>query len=126
MSAVKDRLVNVPIAAGDVINTMMNIPRTPKEAGLIQVKLKRRLKYKNYHKQEFIDPNKIFKILKYLKDAGHPFYQFYDDYSLYKKRCREESLKHLNCDLKTSIVTVQFMDDEGIPRITNMDKNTKT
>ena len=40
MSAVKDRLVNVPIEAGDVINTVKNIPRTPKEAGLIQVKLK--------------------------------------------------------------------------------------
>ena len=126
MSAVKDRLVNVPITAGDVINTVKNIPRTPKEAGLIQVKLKRQLKYKSYHKQEYIDPNKIFKILKYLKDAKHPFYQFYDDYNHYKKRCREESLKHLNCDLKTSRVTVQFINDEDIPNIMNMDMRKET
>ena len=51
MSAVKDRLVNVPVRPNDIINTIQCIPRTPKEAGLIQVKLKRKLKYKNYHKQ---------------------------------------------------------------------------
>ena len=42
MSVVKDWLLNVPIAASDVINTIKNIPRAPKEAGLVQVKLKRR------------------------------------------------------------------------------------
>ena len=67
MSAVKDRLVNVPVGASDVINTIKNIPRTPREAGLIQVKLKRKLEYKNHHKHEYIDPVKIFKVLDHLK-----------------------------------------------------------
>ena len=30
MSAVKDRLVNVPVGPADILNTMKNIPRTPK------------------------------------------------------------------------------------------------
>jgi hypothetical protein len=37
MSAVKDRLVNVPVAPTDIINTITNIPRTPREAGLIML-----------------------------------------------------------------------------------------
>ena len=86
MSAVKDRLINVPVRPGDVINTVQNIPRTPKEAGLIQVRLKRKLKYKNYHRQEYIDPQKIFLVLENLRKSGHPYYQFYDDYPVFKKR----------------------------------------
>ena len=72
MSAVKDKLVNVPIGASDVLNTIKSIPRTPREAGLIQVKLKRKLKYQNYHKHEYIDPKKIFKTLELLRKSGHP------------------------------------------------------
>ena len=79
MSAVKDRLVNVPVGPNDIINTIQNIPRTPKEAGLIQVKLKRKLEFKNFHKHEYIDPKKIFKTLEVLKQRGHPYCQFYVD-----------------------------------------------
>ena len=61
MSAVKDRLVNVPVGPEDIANTIKNIPRTPKEAGLIQVKLKRKLEYTNFHKHEYIDPRQIFQ-----------------------------------------------------------------
>ena len=79
MSAVKDKLVNIPIGSADVLNTIECLPRTPREAGLIQVKLKRKLKYENYHKHEYIDTKKIFKALELLKKSGHPYYQFYDD-----------------------------------------------
>ena len=122
MSAVKDRLVNVPIRPGDIINTIQNIPRTPKEAGLIQVKLKRRLKYKNFHKQEYIDPQKIFQMLEYLRTAGHPYYQFYDDYNVFKRRCREESLKIPKNDFKTLEITVKYSDDREIQPIIDLDK----
>ena len=115
MSAVKDRLVNVPVTASDVLNTVENIPRTPREAGLIQVKLKRKLKYKNYHKQEYIDPEKIFKTLEHLRNSGHPYYQFYDDYSTFRKRCREESLRDQFDEvitIKKKAVTVYICDSD--------------
>ena len=51
MAACKDRLINIPINSQDVLNTIENIPRTPREAGLLEVKLKRKLKYKNVHQQ---------------------------------------------------------------------------
>ena len=124
MSAVKDRLVNVPVRPNDIINTIQSIPRTPREAGLIQVKLKRKLKYKNYHKQEYIDPQKIFKVLEYLKKSGHPYYQFYDDYNVFKKRCREESFQMFNSHIRNQEITVTFTDDKEIRQIVDLDKNT--
>ena len=61
MAAVKDKLVNIPLNDEDVINTIKNLPRTPTEAGLLEVKLKRKMEYKNYHQYEYISPDKIFK-----------------------------------------------------------------
>ena len=39
-----------------------------------------------------IDPDKIMRVLKILKESGNPFYQFCDDFNIdsYKERCREE------------------------------------
>ena len=47
MAACKDHLINIPISSEDVANTMQNLPRTPDEAGLLEVKLKRKLDYEN-------------------------------------------------------------------------------
>ena len=110
MSAVKDRLVNVPVGPTDIINTLKNIPRTPKEAGLIQVKLKRKQEYQNYHKREYIDPHKIFKTLQVLKKRGHPYYQFYDDYNTFQKRWQKEGCLGVNCSKK---ITVKPIDDSN-------------
>ena len=87
MAAVKDKIVNIPIGDEDVLNTVQALPRTPSEAGLVEVKLKRKLEYKNYHQYEYIDPEKIFQALKYLKDSGNPHYQFFDDRNEFEKRC---------------------------------------
>jgi hypothetical protein len=118
MSAVKDRLVNVPVGPSDIINTIKNIPRTPKEAGLIQVKLKRKLEFRNFHKHEYIDPKKIFKTLELLKKRGHPYYQFYDDYNTYQNRWRSESLKDNlkggTLPKKTSLRYISDLESESI------------
>ena len=49
MSAIKDKLVNIPIGECDIMNTVEHFPRTPMEGGLLEVKLKRKIEYKNYH-----------------------------------------------------------------------------
>ena len=51
----------------DIVNTVTKLPRTPNEAGLIEVSLKRKLEYKNPHAQQLIDPRKCFKMLELLK-----------------------------------------------------------
>ena len=57
---------------------------------MVEVKLKRKIEYKNNHKREFVDPNKIFKALEYLRASGHPGYKGFDTREAYINRCREE------------------------------------
>ena len=89
-TALKDRIINVPITNDDIVNTMTSLPRTPNEAGLIEVDLKRKVEYKNSHTRQLIDPKKCFKMLELLKKSGNIHYQFYDDYNVYTERCKKE------------------------------------
>ena len=56
-TALKDKLINIPIGDDDILNTIDQLPRTPKDAGLIGVELKRKKEYKNSHKHQLILPN---------------------------------------------------------------------
>ena len=87
-TALKDRVVNVPINESSIINTLDQLPRTPQAAGLIGVALKRKVEYKNSHQHQLIDPDKIFRMLEKLKSHRNPHYQFYDDYNTYQARCK--------------------------------------
>ena len=87
-TALKDRVVNVPINEGSIINTLEQLPRTPEAAGLIGVALKRKIEYKNNHKHQLINPDKLFRMLDKLKSSKNPYYQFYDDHNIYKARCK--------------------------------------
>ena len=93
--ATKKRMISVPVTRETVSETLSQLPRLPKDAGLIPLvpaNLKRKMEYKNAHKTEYIDPEKVLKVVKYLKDSNHPFYQFCDDLNLdtYKERCKEQ------------------------------------
>ena len=88
-TALKDRLINIPIDNEDIINTIEKMPRTPSEAGLIGVALKRKKEYKNTHKQQLIDPSKLFKMLNKLKESGNKYYQFIEVFNEYEMRCME-------------------------------------
>ena len=87
-TALTDRIINVPINDEDILNTIQLLPRTPKEAGLIGVALKRKLEYKNKHKCQLVNPNKIVTMLEKLRKAGNPYYQFHDDFNTYEERCK--------------------------------------
>ena len=73
-----------------VHNTIQQLPRLLREAGLIEVGLKRKKEYDRCHRKEYIDPEKIYRALQNLKNSGHPYYQFYDDVNDYERRCREQ------------------------------------
>ena len=110
MAACKDRLINIPINEDDVKNTITNLPRTPKEAGLLEVKLKRKIEYKNTHQHAYIDPEKIFRALAFLKKSGHPDYTFYENIHTYEKRCA------------LSLQEIKFVSDSNVDKI--LDKET--
>ena len=58
MAGCKDRLINIPINDSDVMQTVERLPRTPSEEGLLEIKLKQKLEYNNFHKKKFVDPKK--------------------------------------------------------------------
>ena len=64
------------------------MPRTPRDAGLIGVALKQKIEYKNTHKHQLINPDKLFRMLDKLKRSKNPHYKFYDEYDVYETRCR--------------------------------------
>ena len=59
-SGTHDRLINVPITNDSIIRTVDTLPRTPTEAGIVTVKLKRKIEYKSHHFEQTIDSRKIF------------------------------------------------------------------
>ena len=44
-----DKVINIPVEEDSVINTLNQLPRTPEQAGLIEVTFKRKLEMKNSH-----------------------------------------------------------------------------
>ena len=95
-TALSDKIINVPIHDEDIMNTVAMLPRTPKEAKLIGVSLKRKLEYKNTHIRQLVDTNKVVKMLELLKAAGNPYYQFYNNVTDFKKRCESEDPEGYN------------------------------
>ena len=87
-TATKDQIVNIPIFEQDILNTIESFPRTPEEAGIIPVRLKRKMEYKNNHIEQYISTKKIFEALKTLKALGNKYYQFIPEIADYKEKCR--------------------------------------
>ena len=85
-------MISVPVPTETVMNTIQQLPRTPSEANLIEVGLKRKKEYNNAHKKELVNPNKIINALAHLKKSGHPYYQNFDDFDTYERRCRENDM----------------------------------
>jgi len=63
-------VVNVP---SDVLSTVSVLPQTPGQAGLIALKLKRRLRYKGYVLQQFVRPKFVLRAVEWLM-ANNPLY----------------------------------------------------
>jgi hypothetical protein len=88
----KNQMISVPVSQETIQETVNKLPRLPKDAELVPVNLKRKMEYKNSHKKQFINPEKVLKVLQILKTSGHPYYQFCEDLNIdtYKKRCKEQ------------------------------------
>ena len=68
----KDKTVNIPIYETDVLDTVKSLPRTPRDAGIIPINLKRKLEYKNSHMTQYISVPKFFKAIKNPERHGKP------------------------------------------------------
>ena len=90
----KKQLVNIPINEQDVVNTLDAMPRTPQQAGVVNVQLKHKKSMTTSHCQQFVDVEKLHRALHLLKGIGNPFYQDISDRlgqsNEYQERCRQD------------------------------------
>ena len=89
MGCLKDKIVYVPINEDDTLNTINTILRTPSEAGILPVKVKRKLEYSSSYMEEFVSIPKIIGALKVLMKVRHPEYRFLTEEMIadYEQRC---------------------------------------
>ena len=85
-TATKKQMISVPVPPENVIDTVQQLPRIPREAGMVPVQLKRKMKYNRNHRKEFINPDKIIQQLNYFKRLDNPYYQFSYNISSYQQR----------------------------------------
>ena len=74
-TGLKDRIINVPITDDSIMDTLVQLPRTPTEAGLVGISLKRKKEMTNTHYKQLINPDGVFRMLHKLKEAGSPHHQ---------------------------------------------------
>ena len=74
--ASSSKIVNVPIGDDQIKQTMNSLPRIPAEAGVIPIRFKRKLEYKGFIHDSFVDVKKLEDALKTLKQLQNPYYEF--------------------------------------------------
>ena len=90
MNALKDKTVSVPINPSDVVETLTMLPRTPSDASLSVVQLKRRLNFPGVHNQQLINIQKVVQALRiFFISMGNPHYQNILEDEEFKQRCMQ-------------------------------------
>ena len=132
MSALKSRCVCIPIGEADIQNTLSMLPRTPNQAGLVPVKLKRMKKWKHVHLQQYINVEKLLKALTRLRDLGHKYYQFPFEKNVqsYQERCLKVdkdgyNVMYQESDDDISSIADDVDDDSKIDNSTHRDDDLK-
>ena len=88
-TALKDKVVNVPIQDKSINNTLVQLPRTPMQGGLIGVSLKRQKEMKNIHLKQLINPDRMFRFIAKAKAADNEIYQDVHTPEKYEALCRK-------------------------------------
>merc|ERR1712192_229053 len=110
----QDKVINIPVAPESVTNTLTMLPKTPDEAGLMEVTFKRKLEYTNSHiRGQLVDPRKLYKMLDHLKASGNPYYQFYDDIHRFSERLEEERRLHISMQNEGEEEIIDLEDQEN-------------
>ena len=73
-SQLRDRVINVPVPAVNIRNTIASLPRNPTESGLIGVNWKRKKSFTNTHLRQLVDVNRVINGLDYLVE-NNPLYK---------------------------------------------------
>ena len=74
-SATKKQMVTIPIFDKDVEETLSVLPRTPDQASVCKVKLKRKKSLKSSHFERFISVENLLKSVLLFKELKNPHYE---------------------------------------------------
>ena len=85
-----DKIVNVPITDEALNEVISQLPRLPKDSGMVTAVLKRKLQFKNSHKKQLVNPDRMCRLLAKLIASGNPHYSNVDTPDQYKARCEAE------------------------------------
>merc|ERR1739838_648646 len=66
MEAMNDRVINVPIPDDNIAKNVNTLPRNENNSGMVNVKIKRTMKMKNFHKAGMINPPRVYDCLNQL------------------------------------------------------------
>ena len=55
------RVINVPIPDDNIAKVVNTLPRTESNSGMVNIKLKRKMSMKNYHKFGMINPSRMYE-----------------------------------------------------------------
>ena len=83
MNAMKDRTTD------DIKRTLTKLPRTPTEAKLSVVQLKRRLNFPGIHNQQLINVRNVVQALRTFIDMGNPHYAHILEDTEFEETCFE-------------------------------------
>ena len=118
-----DRIINVPVNNDDIINTISILPRTPDQAGLVEVNFKRKIEYKNSHiKGQFINTEKLYNMLNHLRTSGNPHYQFFD-VNTFRQRLAGKEMNWLSVSVQNEVHDEMIDLDDLLPGIQEDDEN---
>ena len=117
MTAITDRVVNVPITDDDIIRTVSQLPRLPSDAGIIAVDFKRKTDMKSSVLKEFINVHRLGPALVKLKELGHPGYKFVTINAEYLdsiEKASSNSDVEIHSDTAMSPDNLEHLSDESI------------
>ena len=82
----------------DNLNTLNTIIRTPSEAGILPIKVKRKQNFKHSYQEEYISIHKIIETLKLLVKFRHPSYKFLTKEMIdsYESACLDELVEEIS------------------------------
>ena len=86
---IRGAVVNVPVSAENVCHLL---PRTPSQAGIIALKLKRKIMYKHHYAYEHIRPNHVKEAFKILKE-NNQFYENVNTNCNWESDCHSEDVE---------------------------------
>ena len=92
-AGVMDKQILIPVSTEKIQKFLGQLPKTPTEAGLLAVNLKRKIEYKGAYKSQLINPEKLFKFIATCKAAGHPLYQDVStrDMEDFEEKCKKST-----------------------------------